>query len=100
MYADYTFLLQEGELTKMSDEEVELYFNEGIEIRGQIVGVSEWTLSNKPSDTSIRVRLEKEIKLYGVDFTVVTLPNGQKQFVRRLEETNIVEPLYLVLKEE
>jgi iron(III) transport system ATP-binding protein len=100
MYAHHTFLLQEGELTKMSDEEVELYFNEGIEIEGQIIGVSEWTLSNKPSDASIRVRHEKEIKLYGVDFTVVTLPNGQKQFVKRLEETNIVEPLYLVLKED
>lgn len=100
MYADHTFLLQEGELTEMSDEEVELYFNEGIEIEGQIVGVSKWSLSNKPSDISIRVHFEKEIRLYGVDFYVVTLPNGQKQFVKRMKKLNTGETLYLVLKEE
>ncbi|MGB5944872.1 ATP-binding cassette domain-containing protein [Paenisporosarcina sp.] len=100
MYADQTLLLQEGKLTTMSDEEVELYFNEGIEIDGQIVGISEWTLSNITSDTSIQVRLEKEIRLYGVDFYVVTLPNGQKQFVKRMKKLNTGKALYLVLKEE
>ncbi len=100
MYADQTFLLQDGKLANMSDEEVELYFNEGIEIDGQIVGVSEWRLSNDKSDTSIQVRLEKEIRLYGVDFYVVTLPNGQKQFVKRMKKLNTGEALYLVLKEE
>jgi hypothetical protein len=84
----------------MSDEEVELYFNEGIEIGGQIVGASEWILSNNTSDTSILVRLEKEIRLYGVDFFVVAMPNGQKQFIRRKEKVNTAESMYLVLKEE
>ncbi|WP_019415668.1 ABC transporter ATP-binding protein [Paenisporosarcina sp. TG20] len=99
MYADQTFLLQEGKLTTMSEEEVELYFNEGIEKDGQLYSISNCLLSNSSSDTSIPVLFEKEVHLYGVNFFVVTLPNGQTQFMKKTKEINIKEPLHLILKE-
>lgn len=99
MYADQTFLLQEGNLTNMSEEEVELYFNEGIEKDGQLYSISECLLSNSFSDTSIPVLFEKEVQLYGVNFFVVILPNGQKQFMKKTNGINIGEHLHLILKE-
>ncbi|WP_017380339.1 ABC transporter ATP-binding protein [Paenisporosarcina sp. TG-14] len=99
MYADHTFLLQDGKLTTMSEQEVELYFNEGIQNEGRTYLISNCVLTNNTSDQSIPVLLDKQVHLYGVDFYVVILPNGQKQFMKKSHEINTKEPLHLVLKE-
>ncbi len=98
MYADQTVLLQDGRLSKMSEEDVELYFNEGIQQNGEIHSVAKCSLTNAMRKTSIPIVVEKEVHLYGVDFYVIQLPNGQKQFIKKVDELDLNDPLYLDVK--
>lgn len=77
VFSNRVLLLKDGNLSEVSNAEIDEFFGNGLSYNGKYYPMEDWVLA----DSGLKVRLERQVRLYGQLYWSLLLDDGSQRFI-------------------